>query len=227
MMGRGKNAVPVLLFAIVLAAPPSTAARKTPSPEDQEEMRWRLQESAHHVLHGGPSAAKLDRAHQLVKMHGGFVTDMIKQYRPSLMSRWLKRTSMFHRLFPTSQFGLMGDAQGRRLDEGPGSDTGVCFDTYKDEWACVTESCWCDRALSQSAAGPDKSTSCDDGSEYVVLLLIHAPRETLHTVLQTCTVVLSTLMGVHRSAAAAGIRAMLVMFRCSLSTARSRVIRTV
>jgi hypothetical protein len=34
------------------------------------------------------------------------------------------------------------------------------------EWSCLSQSCWCDRAVESSEEGPDDSSSCDDSSEY-------------------------------------------------------------
>ena len=149
-----------LAIALALALT-AVDARKLPSMDHQNEMKRRLQESAKHVINGGPRESKLERVNELLETHGGFVTDMITTYRPSLISKWLKKAYDVRALSKAA-------SSERRLsknDEDPGSDTGACYDTYREEFNCMLESCWCDRALDQSG-DRDISTTCDDSSEY-------------------------------------------------------------
>ena len=152
----------VFKLVVALALALSADARKLPSKDHQNEMKRRLQDAAKHVMYGGPRESKLERVNELLETHGGFVTDMITTYRPSLISKWLKKAYDVRALSKAA-------SSERRLsknDEDPGSDTGACYDTHHEEFNCVVESCWCDRALDQSDSGPDVSSSCDDSSEY-------------------------------------------------------------
>ena len=60
-------------------------------------------------------------------VHNGFVTDMITEYRPSLMARYAEKFARVTSLFEPA-------ADGRRLA------TGSCFDSYGAEWGCVLTS---------------------------------------------------------------------------------------
>ena len=151
------------LLPLVLLAPATFAQMasldsigapiKTPTAEHQSQMKSLLAEAANHVRHGGPEEERLHRVRELVTMHNGFVTDMITQYRPSLMARYVEKVARVTSLFEPA-------ADGRRLA------TGSCFDSYGAEWGCVLSSCWCDRSFDDSGSGPDISTGCDDSSEY-------------------------------------------------------------
>ena len=151
------------LLPLVLLAPATFAQMasldsigapiKTPTAEHQSQMKSLLAEAANHVRHGGPEEEKLHRVRELVELHNGFVTDMITEYRPSLMARYAEKVARVTSLFEPA-------ADGRRLA------TGSCFDSYGAEWGCVLTSCWCDRSFDDSTQGPDISTGCDDSSEY-------------------------------------------------------------
>ena len=143
--------VPVLVLALVA----TTSSLIVPTEEHQREMKVRLAEASNHVRFGGPKEEMVHRARELVELHNGFVTDMIKEYRPSRMATYAKKVRGLTSLFETEESG-----EGRRLSTGP------CFNTYGAEWGCVMSSCWCDRAFDDSESGDDISTSCDDSSEY-------------------------------------------------------------
>ena len=151
------------LLPLVLLVPATFAAQssldtirppiKKPTAEHQSQMKSLLTEAATHVRNGGPEEEKLHRMRELIELHNGFVTDMIAEYRPSLMARYAEKVARVSGLFEPA-------ADGRRLA------TGSCFASYGEEWGCVLSSCWCDRALYDSESGPDISTGCDDSSEY-------------------------------------------------------------
>ena len=151
------------LLPLVLLVPATFAAQssldtirppvKKPTAEHQSQMKSLLTEAATHVRNGGPEEEKLHRMRELIELHNGFVTDMIAEYRPSLMARYAEKVARVSGLFEPA-------ADGRRLA------TGSCFASYGAEWGCVLSSCWCDRAITDSASGPDISTGCDDSSEY-------------------------------------------------------------
>ena len=126
---------------------------KNPTKEHQSQMKSLLAEASDHVRYGGPEEEKMRRAHELIELHNGFVTDMIKEYRPSAMARYVEKVTFIKNMFEPAD-------EGRRLA------TGDCFASYGAEWGCVMSSCWCDRMFYDSSQGPDTSSGCDDSSEY-------------------------------------------------------------
>jgi hypothetical protein len=80
--------------------------------------------AVHHVRNGGPSEDKLQRAHDLIEAHGGFVTDMLKEYRPSLMSQWIKKATNIHRM-------VQSDSHTNVQEERKLAEKGTCCEYPK------------------------------------------------------------------------------------------------
>ena len=60
---------------------------------------------------------KLQRVHDLIEAHGGFVTDMLKEYRPSLMSKWIKKATNIHRMVASDSRTPENVQEERKLGE--------------------------------------------------------------------------------------------------------------
>jgi hypothetical protein len=105
------------LLALALAACASSAEKrmraKPPTDAHQAAMKTRLAEAAHHVQHGGPRDEKLHRVRGLIELHGGFVTDMLAEYRPSLMANWVAKVRSFINPAQTALFSCGSETDGR------------------------------------------------------------------------------------------------------------------